>query len=118
MTFDEWWVSEVGHPPLPEEMAAFELAHKAWEAKESETLAVYRIRLTGALRERDEAVGKAQRHEELRKQAEGQCVRFQRRGGVLVALVESFVTSFDRARKAERAFLTEAFCTSARKVLG
>lgn len=43
MTFDLWWVSEVGHPPDDaRESYAFALAHKAWRHAERETLETLR----------------------------------------------------------------------------
>lgn len=75
MTFEDWWVEKQGTPPRPTEQKLFDYAREAWNrraeiavAAELEQTDKLRIQLQGALRERDEAVRKAQRHEELRRQ--------------------------------------------------
>lgn len=36
MTFEQWWVGEFGHPPLPEEIKMFEMCQKAWAVSKRE----------------------------------------------------------------------------------
>lgn len=73
LTFDAWWVEEFGRPPLPAD--SIDVIRKAWEASESERVRVLEIRLAEAITERHEAVRLAERHEQLRRQAERQCDR-------------------------------------------
>lgn len=57
----------------------YEIARALMDARpDSETVAVLRIQLTGALRERDENERARQRAVELRKQAGKQCARAQK----------------------------------------
>jgi len=36
MTFEQWWVEEFGHPPLPEEIEMFQACRKAWDESRRE----------------------------------------------------------------------------------
>jgi len=64
--FDKYWVEKHGGSPVGHVQATiFEEAKRAWEAACPGTMEAYKtqaIMLRGALRERDEAVAKAQKH--------------------------------------------------------
>jgi hypothetical protein len=112
MTFDEWWVEKYGTPPTDTmNRFAFGAAQDAWNFSSQGCVELnekLRIQVQALVCERNEAVRKAQRHEELRRQTEKMLEKLRHacvisdlapKQGPTIGVVADVSTEIIRARK-------------------